>query len=352
VIGAGQAGLSTAYYLARAGLTPGQSLVTLDRGPQTGGAWQHRWDELKVGDTHRIYDLPGMRETGLSFSSAPRDEPAREVVARYYDIFERHYGLKVRRPTTVLAVTGSAPDFTVIADTPRGQEVITAKVIVNASGTWRRPRVPRVAGKDDFRGMQVTTPEYTSAAAFIGRRVAVVGAGTSAIGFLDELTRIGVSTTWFTRRPPEFVELGSELSREAGAAAVAQQDASARAGERLPSIASATGLPLTPRIRRLERLGTLRRQPMFARIVTDGVVTTAGTHTPFDAIIWATGFDAELDHLELLSLASSQGGIAVSDGESTRVPGVFLAGYGPQASTIGANWAGRTMARAIMQRLT
>lgn len=389
IIGAGQAGLSTAYHLVRLGLRPGSDLVIVDRGPAAGGAWQHRWSALRVGDAHRIHDLPGMADTGLSFASAPTSEPARDVVRRYYEVYERHYGLNVMRPATVESVRPGGPtrvwDTTVPAGTqagvpPRedavpsndavraddaaagggylvtvrtesGVRTYSAGVVVNASGTWHRPRVPAVAGRDVFAGRQLTTPEYTAASEFAGQRVAVVGAGTSALGFLDELSAAGAHTEWFTRREPQFTEAGAELGRETALAAVGRQDRAARAGRRLPSIVGSTGLPRTARVRRLEDRGALHRRPMFARLVSDGVVTTDGNHVGLDALVWATGFDAELDHLDQLALGRSGGGIVVADGESADQPGLFLAGYGPQASTIGANRAGRAMARDIVARL-
>ncbi|MCU1424534.1 MAG: NAD(P)/FAD-dependent oxidoreductase, partial [Microbacteriaceae bacterium] len=45
------------FYLKRLGLEPGRDFVVLDRGPATGGAWQHRWKALRVGSAHRINDL-------------------------------------------------------------------------------------------------------------------------------------------------------------------------------------------------------------------------------------------------------------------------------------------------------
>ena len=62
VVGAGQAGLSVGYYLRRLGLDPGNDFVLLDRGPGAGGAWQHRWEALRLGYAHRVNDLPGMDE--------------------------------------------------------------------------------------------------------------------------------------------------------------------------------------------------------------------------------------------------------------------------------------------------
>ena len=104
VIGAGQAGLAAAFFLTRAGLVPGEDLLVLDAGPRTGGAWQHRWESLRLGDTHKVHDLPGMHEMGLTFADAPRDRPARDVVAAYYAMYERHHNLKVVRPARVQTV--------------------------------------------------------------------------------------------------------------------------------------------------------------------------------------------------------------------------------------------------------
>lgn len=61
VLGAGQAGLSSAYHLKRRGLAPNRGFVVLDGLPQPGGAWQFRWPSLKLSTVNRIHDLPGMR---------------------------------------------------------------------------------------------------------------------------------------------------------------------------------------------------------------------------------------------------------------------------------------------------
>ena len=43
VIGAGQAGLSSAYHLRQRDLAPVRGFLVLDHAPAPGGAWQHRW---------------------------------------------------------------------------------------------------------------------------------------------------------------------------------------------------------------------------------------------------------------------------------------------------------------------
>src|SRR6478736_4179740 len=101
IIGAGQAGLAVAYFLRRAGFESGSDFLVLDSGPRSGGAWQHRWESLRLGDTHKVHDLPGMYEMGLTFDDAPKDRPARDVVAAYYSRYESHFGIPVARPAAV-----------------------------------------------------------------------------------------------------------------------------------------------------------------------------------------------------------------------------------------------------------
>lgn len=85
VIGAGQAGLSAAYYLQREGLVAGHDFEVVDANLTAGGAWSHRWDALTFNLVNGVYDLPGSR-----LPDADPTEPAREVVKRYYGDMSRN----------------------------------------------------------------------------------------------------------------------------------------------------------------------------------------------------------------------------------------------------------------------
>jgi cation diffusion facilitator CzcD-associated flavoprotein CzcO len=91
---------------------------------------------------------------------------------------------------------------------------------------------------------------------------------------------------------------------------------------------------------------------MFTSVEPDGVRWPDGTFQHADAILWATGFRPELRHLAPLKLREKAGGIAVGQGASWRNQRVFFAGYGPTASTIGANRAGRMIARQAVATLS
>ncbi len=344
VIGAGQAGLSAAYFLRRAGLRPGTDFVVLDHSPAPGGAWQHRWPSLTFGKVHGLHELPGMALEG-----ADPDRPSAEVVGGYFRDYETAFDLRVLRPVDVRAVR-EGPGGRLRVETDRG--VWTPRALVNATGTWDRPFVPRYPGQETFLGRQSHTAGYRGRAEFAGQHVVVVGGGTSAVQLLIELDEPGgaARTTWVTRRPPVFRD--GPFTEEWGRAAVALVEQRVRQGLPPQSVVSVTGLAATQAVRDAEARGLLRREPMFDRVTPHGVAWDDGRAVEADAILWATGFRAALDHLAPLRLREPGGGIRLDGTRVLSDPRVHLVGYGPSASTIGANRAGRAAVREVRALLT
>ncbi len=119
---------------------------------------------------------------------------------------------------------------------------------------------------------------------------------------------------------------------------------------------SVTGLMLRPQEREAERLGAYdARRPLFSSIEPDGVRWGDGSFENVDVILWATGFRPAITHLAPLKLRSPHGGIQLDRaGRGTTAvadPRIQLVGYGPSASTIGANRAGRTAANGVRRYL-
>jgi hypothetical protein len=108
---------------------------------------------------------------------------------------------------------------------------------------------------------------------------------------------------------------------------------------------------VTPEVRAALAAGVLDRRPMFSRITPTGVTWADGGRFDADLILWATGFRAAIDHLAPLRLREPGGGIRMDGTRAVAEPRLHLVGYGPSASTIGANRAGRAAVREIRQRL-
>jgi cation diffusion facilitator CzcD-associated flavoprotein CzcO len=347
VIGAGQAGLSAAYHLQRRGYVPHtraadgeNTFVVLDAEERPGGAWQHRWASLRMATVNGIHELPG-------FPVPPADPRAasRDILPAYFAAYEERYRLDVVRPVRVRAVRREDQD-------PAGRLIVetdaatwAASHVINATGTWSRPFWPHYAGQERFRGRQLHVAEYVSRDEFAGKRVVIVGAGISAVQLLDEISHVA-ETFWVTRREPEWSE--DEFDVPARVAAIAGVEDRVRRGLPPGSVISVTGMHWTPWARAAQKRGVLVRHPMFASIEEHGVRMPDGTFVAADAILWATGFRAAIDHLAPLRLRTPEGGIRVADGRSIDEPRLFLIGYGPSQSTVGANRAGRDAARAII----
>jgi hypothetical protein len=112
---------------------------------------------------------------------------------------------------------------------------------------------------------------------------------------------------------------------------------------------------VTPAIEAMRARGVLERIPMFSEIVEDGVRWADGKVIRADVILWCTGFRSALDHLAPLQLREPDGGIIMTGRLATQVakdPRIHLVGYGPSASTIGANRAGAAAATELSRYLS
>ncbi|MFE6741063.1 NAD(P)-binding domain-containing protein [Streptomyces tubercidicus] len=370
VIGAGQAGLAAAFHLRRVGYLPDRDFVVLDHSPRPGGAWQFRWPTLTYDKVHGMHALPGMELTG----SDPR-RPSSEVIGAYFESYERTFGLRVHRPVSVLSVregdgdspwtepagpesAGAEPAGAALAGPPGQSRLLVetsegtyaARALINATGTWDRPFWPRFPGQEIFGGRQLHSAQYRGPESFRAARVVVVGGGTSAVQQLLEIAPVAAATTWVTRRPPVFRE--GPFGEEQGRAAVARVAERVRQGLPPRSVVSVTGLPMTEAIRRGRESGVLERLPLFDRLTRTGAVWDDGRTVEADAVLYATGFRPALDHLAPLRLREPGGGIRMEGTRTLRDPRVHLVGYGPSASTIGANRAGLAAAVSIGRLLT
>ncbi|MFD2966395.1 NAD(P)-binding domain-containing protein [Sphingobacterium bambusae] len=346
VIGAGQAGLSAAYHLKRAGMKIGPDFIILDDAPSAGGAWQFRWPSLTLSTVNKIHNLPGMsfQETLASNEDTVQ---ANIAVPHYFDRYEKKFGLDVFRPQRVEQVSLHLNRFHVNTNTSR----FSAMGIINGTGTWQNPYIPIYPGADLFQGEQLHTKDFKQAADFRGKHVVIIGGGISAIQLLDQISQV-TRTTWVTRRPPVFNE--GPFDDAAGHNAVALVEDRVRNGLPPLSVVSVTGLPYSPEVQDMEQRGVLKRLPMFSEITKNGIKWPDGKELEADCLLWNTGFKSSLQHLDAVLPKETTGGIRMAGRLATMVekePRIHLVGYGPSASTIGANRAGAAAASELRRTL-
>jgi putative flavoprotein involved in K+ transport len=184
VIGAGQAGLATSYWLSRAGVEH----QVLEQRPELGGAWQDRWDSFYLNTPNFAFLLPGMTYDGPEPDAfLPRDQ----VIELFRD-YARRIAAPVRLGTEVTRVAragGPTADGGFAVDTNQGRWL--ARNVVLANGAYQRPRIPASAAKLPQRITQLHSHDYRNPAQLPGGAVLVVGTGQSGGQITEDLLAAG-----------------------------------------------------------------------------------------------------------------------------------------------------------------
>lgn len=341
VIGGGQAGLATSYFLRRAAI----DYVVLDDQSAPGGAWRHTWDSLHLFSPAQWSSLPGW------LMPASQDEyPSRNEVIEYLTKYEERYQFPVLRPVHVLSVSRLTKGLLVTTD--RGEW--SAKAVVSATGTWSAPYIPAFRGREVFRGRQMHSAQYRSPNEFHGQQVLVVGGGNSGAQILAEVSK-ECKATWVTLHEPVFLPDdvdGQVLFERATARWKALRDGLTPA---VP-VGGLGDIVMVLPVREARNRGVLNARRPFSRFDADGVVWDDGVHSRVDAVIWCTGFRPALDFLRPLQLRDVDG-VPRTDGTRAREePRLWFVGYGEwcgaaSATLIGVMRGARDTAQEIAQFL-
>jgi len=323
VIGGGQAGLAVGFYLRRTQL----SWAILDAQERAGGAWPRTWDSLRLFSPARFSSLPGWLMPGGKDAY-----PTRDQAVHYLAGYEAHYGFPVERPVHVRSVRREGGGF--LLETGRGEW--RAGAVVSATGSWARPYIPDVPGRERFGGMQMHSAEYRAPDVLAGKRVLVVGGGNSGAQVLAELSLVA-DTAWVTLSEPTFLPDhvdGRYLFDQATELYRAQKE-----GRPPPPRADLGDIVMVPPVREARDRGVLRAVRPFVRMTERGVVWADGREEAVDAVVWCTGFHPALDHLRPLGVVEPDGRVRVEGTRAVREPMLWLVGYG--------NWTGFASATLI-----
>ena len=178
VIGAGQAGLTLSYFLTRAGI---EHLV-LDRNSKPGGAWNSRWDTMRMVTPNWMNSLPGVPFPGSD--SDPDGFSHHATTLQYLADFAKSFNAPLKLGVNVARVERKGDQFVVRA----GETTYIARNVVVATGGYPVPRVPSFASKLSSDVIHFHSSEYRNPDQFpAGSTVLVVGSGSSGIPIAGDI---------------------------------------------------------------------------------------------------------------------------------------------------------------------
>ena len=323
VIGAGQAGLATAYHLRR----QSARFLVVDAAPALGHAWRSRWDSLRLFTPAEHDSLPG-----FPFPAPPGTYPGKDTVADYLEAYARRFDLPVLLDCRVGRL--SRRDVGVFElSTSRG--VLRAHQVVVATGPFQRPALPALADALSPTVHQVHTAGYRRPSDLPDGPVLVVGAGNSGRQVALELAAnhevtlaVGTAALELPQRP-----LGRDLfwwlTRVGAVTRTADSPMARRMRERGDLV---IGTPLS----RLRKAGVeIRPRAVSA---TDGEVRfESGPSVRPTSVVWATGFRADHSWLDVPGVVET--GEVTHRRGLTAVPGLAFVGL-PWQHTRGSSLLG------------
>lgn len=181
IIGGGQGGLATSYYLKQ----QGRDHLVLEQSDQAGSAWRDgRWDSFTLVTPNWAFRLPGAEYPGEQPSGFLRRNEVVEIFAGYADKF----GLPLRTNTRVSAVRqGTNGGFLV-----HTQDITYhANNVVMATGLFQAPKVPAFAERIPSRMVQLHSAEYRNPNQLPAGGVLVVGSSQSGCQIAQEIHQSG-----------------------------------------------------------------------------------------------------------------------------------------------------------------
>ncbi len=178
IIGGGQAGLATSYYLKQHGCEH----VVLEQAAQAGNAWRNdRWDSFTLLTPNWSFRLPGAEYQGEGRDGFMARE---EIVARFEQYVEGFH-LPVRYGARVTSVEPAAGREGYRVGT--GETVLHARNVVIASGLYQKPKKPPFSTAISSRITQVASGQYRNPQTLAEGAVLVVGSGQSGCQIAEEL---------------------------------------------------------------------------------------------------------------------------------------------------------------------
>ena len=199
VVGAGMAGLCALHHFRELGF----STVVLEAGGGVGGTWY--WNRYPGARC----DVPSL-EYSFGFSDELQQEwewsevfPGQEELERYFNHVADRFDLRrdIRLNTRVTAASYDDDSSTWSVETEPGDHV-TARFVVMATGPLSAPNEPNVPGRDMFGGIVLQTSRWPSGDLDLeGKRIGVIGTGSSGVQTTPELAAIAGHLYVFQRTP-------------------------------------------------------------------------------------------------------------------------------------------------------
>ncbi len=213
IIGSGPAGIAAGVQCELLGLP----YLVLDRQPEAGGTWTiNRYPDVRVDTPSVTYEFSFEK----NYPWAEHFNRGEDVRA-YLQHVSRKYGVMAKSRFSHDVKGGTFDEarnvWALEVETPEGRKTIDANIVITACGTFANPQLPDIAGARDFKGLIVHPAAWPHHIDFTGKRVAVIGNGSTGVQLLSSIAEMAEHVT-VVQRTPQWIspreKYGSPVEQE------------------------------------------------------------------------------------------------------------------------------------------
>jgi cation diffusion facilitator CzcD-associated flavoprotein CzcO len=308
IIGAGPAGLAVAGRLAR----KRQEYLLLEASDKIAFSWHNHYHRLCLHTVKQYSHLPH-----LPFPENYPTYVPREDLVRYYKQYAAHFGIEPRFGKKVVSIQKQGDQW--LVKTQDKAQYLSPHVVIG-TGVNRVPHVPKWRGQENFQGRIVHSRDYRNPEPFRGEKVLVIGMGNTGAEIALDLAEQGIET-WISIRSPITIVPRDVNGRPVQVTAKTLDKLPFGLGDWLGTQIrkiiignlNKYGVPMskvhpavqlrdtgkTPVIDlgtvALLKKGKIKALPNVDHFQEKEIAFADGSHLPFDSVILATGYHAQID---------------------------------------------------------
>jgi Flavin-binding monooxygenase-like len=203
IVGAGQAGLCLAARLKRLGV----DTLAVDKLPRVGDVWRERYHSLALHNQVGLNHLPYM-----PFPPSWPKYLAKDMLANWLESYAWAMECNAWTDTTFVGGTydETAGNWHARVRRADGSErVLRPRHLIFANGIVGLPKIPKLAGIEDFKGEVLHTHAFRSGAPWRGKHALVLGAGVSGHDVAQDLHSHGANVKLIQRGSTTVVSVES-----------------------------------------------------------------------------------------------------------------------------------------------
>ena len=179
IVGGGQAGLSTSYYLKK----QKREHLIFEKAEHAAQVWRNRWDTFTLITPNWMTRLPGASYSGED----PDGFMSKEGVVQYFEDYVNKFQLPIRCGITVKSVEYLGERY--LLRTTEGD--FTASNVVIATGLHQQPKSPSFSKNLSPDIIQIHSSQYRNPHSLPQGTVLVVGSAQSGSQIAEELYQSG-----------------------------------------------------------------------------------------------------------------------------------------------------------------